>query len=121
MRGGHGGAGRAGFGRALVRAVRLADVLARLRFGAECDRAEQTVKLLLERFEQRAARDVAVRDLLPLLVFELEKAFPRSVKGRTVTRECPMRATGSARTSLVSVPSRSERSETTMLMRRTSL
>lgn len=76
MRGGHGGAGRAGLGRALVRAVRLADVLARLRFGAECDRAEQTVKLLLERFEQRAARDVAVRDLLPLLVFELEKGLP---------------------------------------------
>ena len=75
MRGGHGGAGRAGLGRALVRAVRLADVLARLRFGAECDRAEQTVKLLLERFEQRAARDVAVRDLLPLLVFELEKGL----------------------------------------------
>ena len=76
VRGGHGGAGRAGLGRALVRAVRLADVLARLRFGAECDRAEQTVKLLLERFEQRAARDVAVRDLLPLLVFELEKGLP---------------------------------------------
>ena len=50
-----------------------------------------------------------------------KKAFPRSVKGRTVTRECPIRATGSARTSLVSVSSRSERSETTMLMRRTSL
>ena len=76
MRGGHGGAGRAGLGGALVRAVRLADVLARLRFGAECDRAEQTVKLLLERFEQCAARDVAVRDLLPLLVFELEKGLP---------------------------------------------
>ena len=75
MRGGHGGAGRAGFGRALVRAVRLADVLARLRFGAECDRAEQTVKLLLERFEQRAARDVAVRDLLPLLVFKLKEGL----------------------------------------------
>ena len=75
MRGGHGGAGRAGLGRALVRAVRLADVLARLCFGAECDRAEQTVKLLLERFEQRAARDVAVRDLLPLLVFELEEGL----------------------------------------------
>ena len=59
-----------------VRAVRLADVLARLRFGAERDGAEQTVKLLLERFEQRAARDVAVRDLLPLLVFELEKGLP---------------------------------------------
>ena len=57
-------------------AVRLADVLARLRFGAERDGAEQTVKLLLERFEQRAARDVAVRDLLPLLVFELEKGLP---------------------------------------------
>lgn len=63
-------------GGALVRAVRLADVLARLRFGAERDGAEQTVKLLLERFEQRAARDVAVRDLLPLLVFELEKGLP---------------------------------------------
>ena len=75
MRGGHGGAGRAGLGRALVRAVRLADVLARLRFGAECDRAEQTVKLLFERFEQRAARDVAVRDLLPLLVFELKEGL----------------------------------------------
>ena len=75
VRGGHGGTGRAGLGRALVRAVRLADVLARLRFGAECDRAEQTVKLLLERFEQRAARDVAVRDLLPLLVFELKEGL----------------------------------------------
>ena len=81
MRGGHGGAGRAGLGRALVRAVRLADVLARLRFGAECDRAEQTVKLLLERFEQRAARDVAVRDLLPLLVFELEKGLSAQLQG----------------------------------------
>lgn len=75
VRGGHGGAGRAGLGRALVRAVRLADVLARLRFGAECDRAEQTVELLLKGLKQRAARDVAVRDLLPLLVFELEKSF----------------------------------------------
>ena len=81
MRGGHGGAGRTGLGRALVRAVRLADVLARLRFGAECDRAEQTVKLLLERFEQRAARDVAVRDLLPLLVFELEKGLSAQLQG----------------------------------------
>ena len=81
MRGGHGGAGRAGLGGALVRAVRLADVLARLRFGAECDRAEQTVKLLLERFEQRAARDVAVRDLLPLLVFELEKSLSAQLQG----------------------------------------
>ena len=73
---GHGGAGRAGLGRALVRAVRLADVLACLRLGAERDGAEQAVQLLLERFEQRAARDVAVRDLLPLLVFELEKGLP---------------------------------------------
>ena len=73
VRGGH---GRAGLGRALVRAVRLADVLARLRFGAECDRAEQTVEFLLEGLKQRAARDVAVRDLLPLLVFELEKGLP---------------------------------------------
>ena len=81
MRGGHGGAGRAGLGRALVRAVRLADVLARLRFGAERDGAEQTVKLLLERFEQRAARDVAVRDLLPLLVFELEKGLSAQLQG----------------------------------------
>lgn len=76
MRGGHGGAGSAGLGGALVRAVRLADVLARLRLGAERDRAEQTIELLLEGLEQRAARDVAVRDLLPLLVFELEKGLP---------------------------------------------
>ena len=76
MRGGHGGAGRARFCRAPVRAVRFADVLARLRFGAERDGAEQAIELLLERFEQRAARDVAVRDLLPLLVFELEKGLP---------------------------------------------
>ena len=76
VRGGHGGAGRAGLGRALVCAVRLADVLACLRLGAERDGAEQAVQLLLERFEQRAARDVAVRDLLPLLVFELEKGLP---------------------------------------------
>ena len=62
-------------------AVRLADVLARLRFGAERDGAEQTVKLLFERFEQRAARDVAVRDLLPLLVFELEKSFSAQLQG----------------------------------------
>lgn len=48
---------------------------ARLRFGAERDGAEQTVKLLFERFEQRAARDVAVRDLLPLLVFELKEGL----------------------------------------------
>ena len=75
MRGGHGGAGSAGLGGALVRAVRLADVLACLRLGAERDGAEQAIELLLERFEQRAARDVAVRDLLPLLVFELEKSF----------------------------------------------
>ena len=75
MRGGHGGAGRAGLGGALVRAVRLADVLACLRLGAERDGAEQTVKLLLEGLEQRAARDVAVRDLLPLLVFKLEEGL----------------------------------------------
>ena len=75
MRGGHGGAGRAGLGRALVRAVRLADVLARLRFGAERDGAEQAIELLLERFEQRAARDVAVRDLLPLLIFKLKEGL----------------------------------------------
>ena len=76
MRGGHGGAGSAGFGSALVGAVRLADVLARLRFGAERDGAEEAVELLLEGLEQRAARNVAVRDLLPLLVFELEKGLP---------------------------------------------
>ena len=76
VRGGHGGAGRAGLGRALVCAVRLADVLACLRLGAERDGAEQAVQLLLERFEQRAARDVAVRDLLPLLIFKLKEGLP---------------------------------------------
>ena len=81
MRGGHGGAGRAGLGRALVRAVRLADVLARFALGAERDGAEQAIELLLERFEQCAARDVAVRDLLPPLVFELEKGLPAQLQG----------------------------------------
>ena len=75
MRGGHGGAGRAGLGGAFVRAVRLADVLARFALGAERDGAEQTVELLLEGLEQRAARDVAVRDLLPLLIFKLKEGL----------------------------------------------
>ena len=73
---GHGGAGRAGLGGAFVCAVRLADVLARFTLGAERDGAEEAVELLLKGLEQRAARDVAVRDLLPLLVFELEKGLP---------------------------------------------
>ncbi len=81
VRGGHGGAGRAGLGRALVRAVRLADVLARFALSAERDGAKQAVELLLEGLEQRAARDVAVRDLLPLLVFELEKSFSAQLQG----------------------------------------
>lgn len=73
---GRGGAGRAGLRRAFVRAVRLADVLARFALGAERDGAKEAVELLLKGLEQRAARDVAVRDLLPLLVFELEKGLP---------------------------------------------
>lgn len=73
---GHGGAGRAGLGGAFVCAVRLADILARFHLGAERDGAEEAVELLLKGLEQRAVRDVAVRDLLPLLVFELEKGLP---------------------------------------------
>ena len=72
---GCGGAGRAGLGGAFVCAVRLADVLARLRLGAERDGAEEAVELLIEGLEQRAARNVAVRDLLPLLVFKLEEGL----------------------------------------------
>ena len=72
---GCGGAGRAGLGGAFVCAVRLADVLARFALGAERDGAEEAVELLFEGLEQRAARDVAVRDLLPLLVFELEEGL----------------------------------------------
>lgn len=75
MRNGHGGAGRAGLRCAFVRAVRLADVLARLRFGAERDGAKEAVELLPERFKQRSARNVAVRDLLPLLIFKLEEGL----------------------------------------------
>ena len=72
---GHGGAGRAGLGGAFVCAVRLADVLARFTLGAERDGAEEAVELLLKGLKQRAARDVAVRDLLPLLIFKLEEGL----------------------------------------------
>ena len=72
---GRGGAGRAGLGGALVRAVRLADILARFTLSAKRDGAEEAVKFLLEGLEQCAARDIAVRDLLPLLVFKLEEGL----------------------------------------------
>ena len=81
MRDGRGGAGRAGLGSAFVCAVRLADILARFIFGAECNGAELPVQLLLKQLRQRAARNVAVRDLCPLLVFQLEKRFAAQQNG----------------------------------------
>lgn len=68
-----GGALRLAFRGAFVAAVRFADVLARLRLGAEHGLKIKTVQLLREQPGQLALRHVAVRDLLPLLVFQLKK------------------------------------------------
>ena len=68
-----GGALRLAFRGAFVAAVRFADVLARLCFGAEHGLKIKTVQLLREQPGQLALRHVAVRDLLPLLVFKLKK------------------------------------------------
>ena len=48
---------------------------ARFTLGAERDGAKEAVELLLKGLEQRAARDVAVRDLLPLLIFKLKEGL----------------------------------------------